>query len=108
MDSAPSETDLVGYEIDSDQEELPPGYFELTPGFLAFVGVMLLPAIMALVVFIGGAFVTGGAPTADAQNASPGVSGSASLNQGKSIFWTCSIFADGIIRPPKPGSYRVP
>lgn len=33
------------------------GPFRVTPGFVAFVGVLLLPAIVALAIFVGAALV---------------------------------------------------
>jgi hypothetical protein len=40
-----------------DPEEVLPGPFKVTPGFIAFVGVLLLPAVAALGIFVGAALV---------------------------------------------------
>jgi len=55
--------------LSADEDAVEP--FKVTPGFLAFVGVACLPAVIALAVFFGAWMVAGDVEAAEAK-AAPG------------------------------------
>jgi hypothetical protein len=61
--------------------EEPSGPFRVTPGFIAFAALLLLPAIVALSVFVGAALVANEVKTAEAQNVSSATSPSTTNEQ---------------------------
>jgi hypothetical protein len=52
-------------------EEPLSGPFRVTPGFIAFAGLLLMPAIVALSIFVGAALVANEVKAAEAQSVSP-------------------------------------
>jgi hypothetical protein len=50
------------------QPEEASGPFRVTPGFIAFAALLLMPAIVALSVFVGAALVANEVKAAEAQN----------------------------------------
>lgn len=53
-----------------EAEQVIQGPFRVTPGFIAFAGMLLMPAVLALGVFVGAALVVDDVKAAQAQSVS--------------------------------------